>query len=148
MVENLSIVAASAEDADELATLRVDAMRPSLELAGRFDSDRARQRFLDGFNCDCTWKLIIDRQLIGFYVWQQGDSFIWLDHLYIRADFQGRGIASHVIRKLKQRAALQSGCIRLMALKGSAANDFYLRHGFVVVEQQPLDNIYQWRVND
>lgn len=145
-MEPLSVVAASDTDANALAALRVAAMRPSLEAVGRFDPERARSRFLNRFDHHLTWKLLVEDQLIGFYVVQCKPEYLWLDHLYVHPDWQGQGIASQILPRLKAQAVQQSGgVIRLMALKGSPANDFYLRHGFVIIEEQPLDNIYQWR---
>ena len=45
----LTFVAASLADGEALASLRVAAMRESLERIGRFDPQRARQRFLATF---------------------------------------------------------------------------------------------------
>lgn len=44
-------------DAQALATIRVAAMRESLERIGRFDPDRARRRFLDTFSPDHTFHI-------------------------------------------------------------------------------------------
>jgi len=41
--------AATADDAEDLVAIRIAAMRESLERLGRFDLQRARDRFLAGF---------------------------------------------------------------------------------------------------
>jgi hypothetical protein len=41
---------AVASDAEALAAIRVEAMRESLERIGRFDPQRARERFLSAFS--------------------------------------------------------------------------------------------------
>ena len=50
-------VKASITDGDLLADIRVAAMRPSLEAAGRFDPVRARRRFRDTFEPSDTYKI-------------------------------------------------------------------------------------------
>ncbi len=49
MYTSVTLQAASDADAEDLAVLRMRAMQPSLEHLGRFDPQRARARFLDGF---------------------------------------------------------------------------------------------------
>lgn len=136
--------AARPEDAEILADLRVEAMRPSLEAIGRFDPLRARKRFLDQYCSDCTWKLIVGQDLVGFFVIEQKADSLWLNHLYVRPAFQNRGIAAAVMADLKQCALEKHLSIRLMALKGSRSNDFYKNQGFTLVDIQEFDNYYQW----
>ncbi len=138
------ITAAQAQDAVALAALRVEVMRPSLEAIGRFNPERARTRFLNSFCSDHTWKLSIDNELVGFYAWNHKDDFIWLDHLYIKTTYQGRGIASEVIAALKVTAQQHLKNIRLIALKRSRANAFYQQHGFALIEVLEWDNLYEW----
>lgn len=47
---SILFTAASPDDAEALATLRVEVMRESLERIGRFDPVRASERFLTGFS--------------------------------------------------------------------------------------------------
>lgn len=135
---------ASPENAEELAMLRVEAMRPSLEAVGRFDRDRARRRFLDTYIPSDT--IIIQQQtaIVGFYVVRQKPNELYLDHLYVRDDCQGFGIGSRVITKIKADAAKKGLAIGLNALKGSAANEFYQSHGFRLVKVEEFDNQYVW----
>jgi hypothetical protein len=46
---DLNIYSASPDDAQMLADIRVESMRPSLEALNRFDPVRARDRFLSTF---------------------------------------------------------------------------------------------------
>ena len=47
-------VAATTTQGESLAEIRVQAMRESLERIGRFDPQRARDRFLSSFSPECT----------------------------------------------------------------------------------------------
>lgn len=139
------IVAAISSDADSLAELRAQAMRPSLEAIGRFDVDRARRRFLDRFQPARTWKLLDDEHvLVGFFVLKELEDHLYLDHLYVRPAMQGMGFGACVIRHAKAVAGKRACPIRLVALKQSPANGFYRKHGFRLTGSDELDNCYEW----
>ncbi|MEO4000434.1 GNAT family N-acetyltransferase [Mesorhizobium sp. CAU 1732] len=130
--------------AGRLADIRVEAMRPSLEAAGRFDPDRARQRFLDSFRAEDTSLICLGDSVAGFYVVRRKSDHLYLDHLYVIAAFQGLGIGRRVVDDLKIEAEMHALPIRLMALNGSPSNDFYQSLGFRVVSADDLDTIYEW----
>ncbi len=144
-MQGINEVKAIAADALALAELRVDAMRPSLEAIGRFNPERARDRFLSKFQPESTTRLLHGDKLIGFYVVQYRDHFLWLDHLYITPEYQNQGIAGKVVDRIQQKAAKLGKPVRLMALKGSRSNDFYLAHGFTLIAVEAFDNIFEWQ---
>ena len=65
---DLVFVPVAASDAEDLASLRVEAMRESLERIGRFDPVRARQRFLSSFLAEHTRAIVLEGQTVGFFV--------------------------------------------------------------------------------
>jgi GNAT superfamily N-acetyltransferase len=132
----------TAADGDALATLRVDAMRDSLERAGRFDPVRARTRFLDSFSPEHTREIAANGERAGFFVLKWKGGSLWLDHLYLRAEWQDRGIGAQVLRHVFARADSLQVDVGVGALHGSPANRFYARHGFELVEQVDVDNYY------
>ena len=142
--DTIKFVVASADDAEALGDLRVEVMRPSLEALGRFDPVRARERFLVSFDPDTTQKIEMGGELIGFYAVKEFDDHLYLDNLYLRAKEQGRGVGSKVIGMIKEQASNRSLPIRLIALIGSDANGFYIRHGFKLFEVSEFDNHYEF----
>ena len=142
------IEAASDADADRLADLRVEAIRPSLEAVGRFDPRRARERFLGSFVAADTSILIEEEGIAGFFVIRRRPDHFYLDHLYVHPAFQGSGIGRRVVEDLKAEAVSAELPVRLMALKGSPANAFYLSCGFQVVSEDALDTVYAWAPDD
>jgi GNAT superfamily N-acetyltransferase len=82
---------ASAQDADDLAALRVMAMRPSLERLGRFDPQRARDGFLASFTPASTRHLVVDGHRVAFVVVRHYADHLLLDHLYVHPAHQGQG---------------------------------------------------------
>src|SRR3954467_12598729 len=117
-------------DFDRLADLRVAAMRESLERVGRFDPERARERLRSTFSPEYTRIILFDRVMVGFYAARPSPEGLRLDHLYVHPDFQSHGIGGAVLKKILDTADRDGIPTLVGALKESASNRFYLRHGF------------------
>ena len=135
---------ARASEADALADIRLEAMRPSLTAVGRLDPVRARARFLDGFIPEDTQVLLAGGRTAGFHVVRHRPDHLYLDHLYVSPEFQGLGLGHWVMERLKEDARAAGLSIRLMALNGSRSNDFYRHCGFRAVAEDALDTVYEW----
>ena len=133
---------AQAEDFEPLLALRLRAMRESLEQIGRYDETRARERLAAGFDPASTWHIVVAGQRVGFVVLKRLSHALRLDHLYIDPAQQRRGVGSAVLRQVCDEADAQLLPIELCALKGSAANRLYLRHGFVQTGEGEWDQDY------
>lgn len=133
---------ATEADGEALASLRVDAMRESLSRIGRFDPTRARVRFLSGFSPDHTRRVEVNGKLVGFFVVKPYESGLLLENLYVLPGHQGKGIGAAMIAQVFAEADAPTCSVRAGALRGSASNRFYVRHGFVLVEQSEFDNYY------
>ena len=123
-------------------------MRESLERIGRFDPQRARDRFLSGFDPARTRHVLLDGQRVGFVVVRAQDDGLLLDHLYVAPHAQGRGVGAAVMAQVLADADARGLPVRVGALRGSDANRFYVRHGFALVEQGEWDNVYRRSVPD
>lgn len=139
---HVTFTPASANDAEALASLRVDAMRDSLERIGRFDPQRARDRFLSGFLPGYTRHILIDCERAGFVVVRPDGDRLLLDHLYITSAWQRRGVGAAVLARVFIEADALGLPLRVGALRGSDANRFYQRHGFVLVDDGEFDLYY------
>jgi len=144
----LSLTPVAAGDFDEMVAIRIEALRESLERLGRFDPARARERLAAGFAPEHMRHVVLDGQRVGYITLRpesgQAPRNLQLDHLYIRPVCQGRGIGAWALDWAKAQAVLQDCDITLSALKQSAANRFYLRHGFVPVGESEFDLDYRW----
>jgi GNAT superfamily N-acetyltransferase len=129
-------------EAEDLASLRVAAMRESLELVGRFDPTRARERFLVGFSAIHTSHIVEGDVKVGFVVVRPHETGLLIDHLYVQPGSQGKGIGAAVLALVFAEADRQGKSLRVGALKESRSNQFYARHGFGLVEQGEWDNYY------
>lgn len=138
----ISLVTAEQKDAEALVSLRIEAMRESLERIGRFDPIRAAERFLASFSPEHTRHIILNHQRVGFVVAKPENEFYLLDHLYIRPGVQSQGIGSAVLLLIIEEANTQLLPVRVGALRDSSSNRFYLRHGFQLVKRSEFDNYY------
>ncbi|WP_402720738.1 GNAT family N-acetyltransferase [Janthinobacterium rivuli] len=139
----LTVVPASLADGEALASLRVAAMRESLERIGRYDPQRARQRFLATYDPDCTWQLRHGGALAGFYVLRPQAEYLLLDHLYLDPEYQRQGLGAAVLARVFAEADAAGKSVRVGALRGSEANRFYVRHGFVPDGEEEFDLYYR-----
>ncbi|HEY3665355.1 MAG TPA: GNAT family N-acetyltransferase [Polyangiaceae bacterium] len=130
-------------DADELAALRVTAMRESLERIGRFDPERARARFLSTFMPGNTQHIELAWAWVGVVVMSATADAVDLAHLYIRPESQNQGTGAAVLREIVTTADRLRLPLRVTALRDSAANRFYTIHGFALAEQTEFDNHYE-----
>lgn len=138
----ISLEPVVASDAEALVEIRIAAMRESLEALGRFDPARARNRFLESFVPAHTRHIDFNRQRAGFVVVKANDNALQLDHLYVLPAFQGNGIGTTVLKMVFAEADDQSLPLHVGALRESASNRFYLRHGFVKTDESEWDNYY------
>ena len=143
MRTTVSYEPATLADLDALVALRIEAMRESLERIGRFDPARARERFAGGFEPACTRHILLEGERVGFLVVKQQADGLLLDHLYLRPSAQGRGVGSEVLSEVLADADARGLALNVGALRESAANAFYARHGFQKVGESEWDVYYR-----
>jgi GNAT superfamily N-acetyltransferase len=125
-----------------LAQLRVAAMRESLERVTRFDPVRAQDRFLADYSPEHTCHIEAGGVRVGCVVVKPHALGLLLEHLYIHPDHQNQGLGSAVLAKVFALADAADQSIRVGVLRDSDANRFYLRHGFVLMEETEWDLYY------
>jgi GNAT superfamily N-acetyltransferase len=127
-------------DFEAMLSLRIEALRESLERLGRFNPEVARARLRSQFRPEWMRHLVVDGERVGYFTVEPRDGELRLHHLYLKPAAQGRGVGAWVIDHLKE----QGRPITLAALRESRANGFYRRHGFKVVDEQDFDIEYRW----
>lgn len=138
----IALTAAHPDDAEQLVALRIAAMRDSLTRIGRFDPQRARERFLSGYAPAYTRHIEVTGRRVGFVVVRPQPNALLLDHLYIHPSSQGQGLGASVLARIIDEARAQGLPLKVGALRNSDSNRFYLRHGFKLVAQEEFDNYY------
>ncbi|MGA9911175.1 MAG: GNAT family N-acetyltransferase, partial [Paraburkholderia sp.] len=127
----LAFASTTHNDAETLVQMRIEAMRESLERIGRFDPQRARDRFLSSFDPDLCKFIVVDGVTVGFVLTRPADDHLMLEHFYVMPEHQGKGVGSTVLAVILADADARSIAVRLGALRDSDSNRFYQRHGFV-----------------
>lgn len=140
----LRFAPAKPDDLEALVSLRIAAMRESLERVGRFDPIRARQRLVDSFKPEHTRLILVRDALAGCVALGPGpDEDLWLEHFYLAPEFQRRGLGGGVLKRLLTESDEANAAIRLSVLIESAANTFYPRFGFVETHREEVDIFYR-----
>lgn len=139
---DLRLAPAGEADFEALLSLRLLAMRESLEIVGRFDPQRARERLSRGYLPAYTRHILKNNELVGFVVVVPREKDWLLDHLYVHPSAQGLGVGSWVLTQVLAEADAKHMAVHVTALKHSEANRFYLRHGFVVQAEGEWDLYY------
>ncbi len=129
-------------DFEDLLAIRIEAMRESLERVGRFDLARARERLRKSFYPESSRYILLDNQKTGFYTFRVGDEECYLDHLYIKPEFQSKGVGSAIIERLTAIAREKDLPIVVGALKESGSNRFYTKRGFIKTDESEWDIDY------
>ena len=142
IAEGVKLAPAGEGDFEALLSLRLAAMRESLERVGRFDPQRARERLSRGYLPAHTRHILRRDELVGFVVVVPRENDWLIDHLYIHPSAQGLGIGSAVLTQVLADADAQHKAVSVTALKHSDANRFYLRHGFVLQAEGEWDLYY------
>jgi GNAT superfamily N-acetyltransferase len=140
--QEITLAPTSESDFDALVDLRIEAMRESLERAGRFDAVRARERFRSGFSPLYTKYIVCGATRVGFVAAKPQPEHLLLDHLYIRPEHQGQGIGGVVLQLVFAQADALDLPVKVGALRDSDSNRFYARHGFQLAERGEFDNYY------
>lgn len=141
-MSDLVFLPAAEADFERLLALRLVAMRESLERLGRFDPERARRRFREGFDPAHTRLIHQNEALAGCVTLRpMDDGALWMEHFYLYPELQGRGLGALLMRRLLAEEAGRT--IRLCVLRESDANRFYQRFGFVETHREAWDIYYE-----
>ena len=131
-------------DFDALLALRIAVMRESLERLGRFDPQRAAQRFRSTFRPGDTRRIVVGGVNAGCVAfWSEPIAAMRVEHFYLAPAFQRRGLGGAVLQRLLGETPPAVELFRVGALRDSDANRIYRRHGFVKVSESEWDIAYE-----
>lgn len=142
LAERVAFLPVGPDDFEELLALRIEAMRESLERLGRFSPERARERLQKSFYPEHSEHVLLDGERVGFHTFRPADHAFHLEHLYLRPRCQSMGIGSFVLKRLLAKADEAQAVVYVGALRESASNRFYQRHGFLQTGQGEWDVHY------
>lgn len=131
----------AAEDLEALFALRMNVMREHLDRVGLTNLQHSQQRFATQCESGALQHIVRGGQRIGYVQLIPEGDHLHLVQLFIRRDVQGAGVGAWVLEWAKSHGK----DITLGTLKHSAANRFYLRHGFVQTGEGEFDIEYRWK---
>ena len=74
---------------------------------------------------------------IGMISIEEGDADVFVPHIEISPEYQGRGIGSRILGQIITNAAQRQKSVSLRVLKVNPAKSLYERLGFKIVEETP-----------
>ncbi|OUR70268.1 hypothetical protein A9Q77_07580 [Marinomonas sp. 42_23_T18] len=132
------------EDMSLLSELRVRAIMPSLKAVNRFEAIRVVQRFTNDYQSEQTYKIILDNNLVGFYMMEEEDTYFYLPYFYIDPNYHSTQLSELVLTSLKEQAQVAKKGIQICALKGCQTKQFCLEQGFVYSHEDTYDIYYEY----
>ena len=142
----LAVAPANEDDFEALLSLRMAAMRQSLQRLCRFDPQRARERLGRALEPAHSRHILLGAERVGFVVLlpmlDVRPPHLVLDHLYVAPQAQGQGVGNWVMAQVLDEADRRGLPLRVSALRLSDANRFYQRHGFELQHETEWDLHY------
>ena len=128
---------ATERDLDFLYALHVATMKEYV--AKTWGWDDAQQEAAYRRNHDPAEIQIIthDGSDIGMISIEEGAEDVFVPHIEISPEYQGRGIGSSILRRIMADAALRQKTVSLRVLRVNPARSLYERLGFKIVEETP-----------
>ncbi len=137
----------TAEDFEFLWRLQREAMRPSVER--QFGAwDESFQRELFDSSTDPSAHDIIesgDGRRIGCQWVRSSHDTLELIRLHLLPEIQGRGIGSHLVKRLITRASATGRRVSLQVFRTSPALALYTRLGFRTLGSTESHKIMEWK---
>ncbi len=143
MSENWRFGPASEADFEPLLALRIDVMREHLERVFRYSPERARRVFRTTFDEPGMRLILLDGERVGCVGFRRGDSEIKIDSFYLDRRLHNTGLGTKILKVLLDEADATGLPVGLEVLKGSKADRFYTRHGFVKLEEDEIEGHYE-----
>lgn len=140
---NLSYRPVQAHEFGDLFILRALAMQATPVQFGAITPANLQKSFLAGMQNNDAWHILLDGAVIGFYALHRAGQGLWLSQLHLHPDYHNRGIGSAVLTQIIADADRAGLALHVAALRGSPANRFYLRHGFVKSGEDTWDIFYR-----
>jgi ribosomal protein S18 acetylase RimI-like enzyme len=144
---NVTLRQATEKDEAFLRKLHREAMGPHVEAAlGWWDADEQEKRFA---KAAVSWHqiIVLDGHPIGCLLVFSKPNAVILSRIWIIPSAQGRGIGTHLVLQVCDKAQ-EDGCpVRLQVLKVNRAQQLYARLGFEIVAETPTHFVMELGVS-
>jgi putative hydrolase of the HAD superfamily len=103
-----------------------------------WDEDAQRQFYAQEWQKLKPGIILYNKRLIGsICVWNDNKN-IYIERFYILPDYQNKGIGSHLVKTILDRADKEGLVARLHVLKINPAISLYKRHGYEVISEDEI----------
>ena len=133
----------SEADFEPLLALRIDVMREHLERVFRYEPSRALRVFRGHFDEPGLRLILIGGDTAGCVGFRVGNAEIKIDSFYLDRRYHSRGLGTVILKVLLAEADALGLPVRLEVLRGSPADRFYERHGFVKLGGDDIEAHYE-----
>jgi GNAT superfamily N-acetyltransferase len=133
----------SEADFEPLLALRIEVMREHLERVFRYKPERARRIFREHFDEPGLRLILVEDERAGCVGFRISEGEIKIDSFYLDRRYQNRGLGAIILKVLLAEADAQDLPVRLEVLRGSPADRFYERHGFVKLAEDDIEAEYE-----
>lgn len=140
----ISFRAAKQADRDFLLQLRKQSMQQHLLNAGIVLNDQQHYARVDEHFSDSRL-ILLDEHAIGVLKLGIFAYNVHIRQFQLLPAYHGQGIGSMVLTQLKKQAFDNKKSISLNVLKQNPAKQLYLRHGFVVIEENDVEFKMRWQ---
>jgi GNAT superfamily N-acetyltransferase len=130
-------------DFEPLLAIRIEVMREHLERVFRYKPSRARRIFREHFGEPGLRLIVIGDETAGCVGFRVGQAEIKIDSFYLARRYHNRGLGTEIVRVLLAEADALGLPIELDVLRGSPADRFYERHGFVKQSEDDIEASYR-----
>jgi GNAT superfamily N-acetyltransferase len=132
----------SEADFEPLLVIRIEVMREHLERVFRYKPSRARRIFREHFGEPGLRLIVIGDETAGCVGFRVGQAEIKIDSFYLARRYHNRGLGTEILKVLLAEADALGLPIELDVLRGSPADRFYERHGFVKHSEDDIEANY------
>jgi GNAT superfamily N-acetyltransferase len=143
VAENWRFGTPSEADFEPLLAIRIEVMREHLERVFRYKPSRARRIFRQHFDEPGLRLILVNGARAGCVAFRRGQDEIRIDSFYLAPRYHNRGLGAAILKVLLAKADAAALPVRLDVLRGSPADRFYERHGFVKLSQDDIEAHYE-----
>jgi GNAT superfamily N-acetyltransferase len=133
----------SEADFEPLLAIRIEVMREHLDRVFRYKPSRARRIFREHFGEPGLRLIMIGDETAGCVGFRVGQAEIKIDSFYLSRRYHNRGLGTEILKVLLAEADAPGLPIELDVLRGSPADRFYERHGFVKQSEDDIEANYR-----
>ena len=134
-MDDIQFLPMEVEDRDFFIHVHHTAYRETIEKQFGWDEEIQDNFANQAFDAGGVKVITLAGKKVGVVGWEEYNDYMWLKEFFLLPEFQGRGIGSEIIQRVKSKAKELSKPLRLQPLKENVrAKSLYEKHGFKVIE--------------